>query len=83
MNNPSQNTSGAVSEGDRLELTIDRMAHGGEGIATAPDGRVVFVAGAFPGDTVLAAVEKAKKKFLRAQAVEVREAGQYLSLIHI
>lgn len=77
MNNPSQNTSGAVSEGDRLELTIDRMAHGGEGIATAPDGRVVFVAGAFPGDTVLAAVEKAKKKFLRAQAVEVREAGQY------
>lgn len=35
--------------GDALELKIDRMAHGGEGIGNAPDGRVVFVQGHFLG----------------------------------
>lgn len=42
------------------------MAHGGEGIARDDDGRVVFVAGAIPGDTVDARVTKAKKRWARA-----------------
>ena len=42
----------ALSRGDTLEFTIDRMAHGGLGMGQAPDGRVVFVPRAFPGDTV-------------------------------
>lgn len=39
----------ALSRGDTMEVTIDRMAHGGLGIGHAPDGRVVFVPRAFPG----------------------------------
>ncbi len=35
--------------GDELELTIDRLAHGGAGVARA-EGYVVFVRGAVPGD---------------------------------
>ncbi|MCF8713037.1 TRAM domain-containing protein, partial [Corynebacterium parakroppenstedtii] len=47
-------TESTMSRGDSLEVTIDRMAHGGEGIGQAPDGRVVFVPRAFPGDVVKA-----------------------------
>lgn len=61
--------------GETLRLTIDRMAHGGEGIATAPDGRVVFVSGAFPGDTVDVEITKVKKKFVRGHAQKVVSAG--------
>ena len=63
--------------GDALELKIDRMAHGGEGIGNAPDGRVVFVQGAFPGDAVKARVTKAKKSFAHAQLDRVIEAGPH------
>lgn len=47
------------------------MAHGGEGIADAPDGRVVFVRGAIPGDTVEATLTKVKKRWARAEAKAV------------
>lgn len=68
-----------MAEGDvadsTLTLRVDRMAHGGEGIATDAAGRVVFVAGAVPGDLVRAEVVKAKKRWARARLVEVVEAG--------
>lgn len=59
----------------RLELRITRMAHGGEGIGTDPDGRVIFVAGALPGDTVAATITKAKKRWARADLREVVDAS--------
>lgn len=58
-------------------FTVTRMAHGGEGIATAEDGRVVFVAGAYPGDQVRAELTKVKKRFARARTLEVLETGRY------
>jgi 23S rRNA (uracil1939-C5)-methyltransferase len=58
------------SRGDVLELTIDSLAHGGNGVARA-DGYVVFVAGAVPGDRVRAVVGKAKKAYAEARTVEV------------
>ena len=60
------------SRGDVLELTIDSLAHGGNGVARR-DGYVVFVAGAVPGDRVRAVVGKAKKAYAEARAVEVVE----------
>jgi 23S rRNA (uracil1939-C5)-methyltransferase len=39
--------------GDKLELTVDSLAFGGAGVARL-DGYVVFVAGAIPGDRVVA-----------------------------
>jgi 23S rRNA (uracil1939-C5)-methyltransferase len=56
--------------GDRLELTIDSLAQGGAGVARR-EGYVVFVAGALPGDTVLAEVGKAKRAYAEARAIEI------------
>jgi 23S rRNA (uracil1939-C5)-methyltransferase len=56
--------------GDRLELTIDSLAHGGAGVARS-DGYVVFVSGALPGDTVLAEIGKSKRAYAEARALEV------------
>ena len=58
------------SRGDVLELTIDSLAHGGNGVARL-EGYVVFVAGALPGDRVRAVVGKAKKAYAEARAIEI------------
>jgi 23S rRNA (uracil1939-C5)-methyltransferase len=58
--------------GDELTLTIDRLAYGGKGVARA-DGFVVFVAGALPGDTVRARIEKSKRAYGEARTLEVVE----------
>jgi 23S rRNA (uracil1939-C5)-methyltransferase len=60
------------SRGDTLELTVDSLAHGGNGVARL-DGYVVFVAGAVPGDRVRAVVGKAKRAYAEARTVEVLE----------
>jgi 23S rRNA (uracil1939-C5)-methyltransferase len=60
------------ARGDELELTVDSLAHGGNGVARL-DGYVVFVAGAVPGDRVRAVVGKAKRAYAEARAVEVLE----------
>ena len=60
------------SRGDELELTVDSLAHGGNGVARH-DGYVVFVAGAVPGDRVRAVVGKAKRAYAEARAIEVVE----------
>ena len=60
------------SRGDVLELTIDSLAHGGNGVARL-EGYVVFVAGAVPGDRVRATVGKSKKAYAEARAIEIVE----------
>jgi 23S rRNA (uracil1939-C5)-methyltransferase len=58
--------------GDELELQIESLAFGGEGIARLGDGGyVVFVAGAVPGDRVRAVVHKRKRSYAHARTVEV------------
>ncbi len=60
--------------GDELELRIDSLAFGGEGIARLGDGGyVVFVAGGIPGDRVRAVVHKRKRNYAHARAVEILE----------
>jgi len=58
--------------GDELELSVDALAFGGDGIARA-DSYVVFVAGAIPGDRVRARVFKAKRAYGHARVVELLE----------
>ena len=71
--------------GDELELRIESLAFGGEGVARLDDtpsgihpegsrqagGYVVFVAGAVPGDRVRAVVYKRKRSYAHARAVEI------------
>ncbi len=62
--------------GQELELTIESLAHGGEGVARLGEhGYVVFVAGAIPGDRVRALVYKRKRSYAHARTVEVLEAS--------
>ena len=64
--------AGRPARGDELELTVESLAHGGRGIARR-EGYVVFVAGALPGDRVLARVGKAKRGYAEASALEILE----------
>jgi 23S rRNA (uracil1939-C5)-methyltransferase len=62
--------------GDELELRIESLAFGGEGVARLGDsGYVVFVAGAIPGDLVRAVVHKRKRSYAHARTVEILEPG--------
>jgi 23S rRNA (uracil1939-C5)-methyltransferase len=60
--------------GDELELTIDTLAYGGDGVARL-EGYVVFVAGALPGDRVRAVIGKRKRAYAEARAVEILQPG--------
>jgi 23S rRNA (uracil1939-C5)-methyltransferase len=58
--------------GDELELQVESLAFGGEGVARLGDGGyVVFVAGAVPGDRVRAVVYKRKRSYAHARAIEI------------
>jgi 23S rRNA (uracil1939-C5)-methyltransferase len=63
---------GRPQRGDELELEIESLAYGGEGVARLGDGGyVVFVAGAIPGDRVRAVVHKRKRSYAHARTLEV------------
>jgi 23S rRNA (uracil1939-C5)-methyltransferase len=58
--------------GDVLELAIESLAFGGEGVARlGQGGYVVFVAGAIPGDRVRAVVHRRKRSYAHARTLEV------------
>lgn len=59
-----------VRQGEELELRIDSLAYGGNGVARH-DGFVVFVRGGLPGDRVRARVTKVKRGFADAAAEAV------------
>ena len=64
----------ALNVGDRIELTIDDMAFGGEGVGRI-DGFVVFVPFVISGETVLVEITEKKKAFARAKPLQVLEAS--------
>jgi tRNA/tmRNA/rRNA uracil-C5-methylase (TrmA/RlmC/RlmD family) len=67
--------SPAVSVGQRLLVTIERLVFQGSGMGRSPDGRVVFVPYAAPGDLAEVEVTEAREDFMRADLVEVRSPG--------
>lgn len=54
-----------------MPIEVTRIAHGGEGIGQLADGRVVFIPGAIPGDTVDAEITKSKKRWARAELTDI------------
>ncbi len=63
-----------VTRDQELDLRIDSLAFGGNGVARV-DGYVVFVRRGLPGDLVRARVTKVKRSHAEALAVEVLEPG--------
>ncbi|MBE6479248.1 MAG: 23S rRNA (uracil(1939)-C(5))-methyltransferase RlmD [Olsenella sp.] len=62
-------------QGEKLRLCVERMAYGPEAVAHDDDGKVVFVAGAVPGDVVMARVTQDSPTLCHAVVEEVVEAG--------
>jgi 23S rRNA (uracil1939-C5)-methyltransferase len=63
-----------VTRDEELELEIESLAYGGNGVARL-DGYVVFVRRGLPGDRVRARVTKVKRSHAEALATDVLRAG--------
>jgi 23S rRNA (uracil1939-C5)-methyltransferase len=63
-----------VHKGEELELSIESLAYGGNGVARH-DGFVVFVRGGLPGDRVRARVTKVKRGFAEGFTSALLEPG--------
>lgn len=59
----------------RVELTVEGLAAGGEGLARLDSGRVVFVPRTAPGDRVLAELTEDRARWARGRVVELRSGG--------
>lgn len=59
-----------------MEIRIDSLAVGGDGIGRAADGRVVFVPAALPGELVRVTITEERRSMLRGAVVEVLEASE-------
>ena len=73
---PSDNVSTdqpRTAAGDLVTLSLDGWAHGGEAVGRLPEGMACFVAHALPGETVTARISEKKKRWARAELVEVLE----------
>ena len=58
-----------------VELRTERIAAGGDSIGHLPDGRVVFVRGALPGELVSVELTRERRDHARATVTEVLEAA--------
>lgn len=58
-----------------MRVVIDSLAYGGAGVARAEDGRIVFVEGACPGDTLEVTIAEEHPRFIRATIAEVLDAS--------
>jgi 23S rRNA (uracil1939-C5)-methyltransferase len=67
-----------MTAGDRgsvIEIVIDSLAAGGDGVGRDASGRVTFVPQTAPGDRARVRIVQAKSRFARAELVEVVEPG--------
>jgi 23S rRNA (uracil1939-C5)-methyltransferase len=63
-----------VGKGEELELRIDSLAFGGNGVGRH-EGFVVFVRGGLPGDRVVARITKVKRGFAEGVVSQLLEPG--------
>jgi tRNA/tmRNA/rRNA uracil-C5-methylase (TrmA/RlmC/RlmD family) len=61
----------SIGDTESLELDVGEIAGGGGCVGHAPDGRVVFVRHALPGERIVAHVTSSTTSFIRADATEV------------
>ena len=57
------------------EVVIEKLVHGGSGLARLESGQTVFVSGVIPGERALIRVRKRKKGFLEADLVRILSAS--------
>jgi 23S rRNA (uracil1939-C5)-methyltransferase len=69
----SSTLAAAPRLGEIVELRIDALAAGGDGVGRTPDGRVVFVPMTAPGDRVRARIEALHPRYARAELEQIIE----------
>lgn len=57
------------------DVTVEKLVHGGQGLAELADGRKVFVWNALPGERIRARLIKQKRSYAEAIAEEILEAS--------
>ncbi|MEL6983419.1 MAG: TRAM domain-containing protein [Actinomycetota bacterium] len=72
---PDRPAGPSVEAGQRFELTVDRAATGGAAIGAGPDGRIVFVPDAIPGERVTVDAAVVHRNRIEATLVDVVEAS--------
>jgi 23S rRNA (uracil1939-C5)-methyltransferase len=58
-----------------VSVPVSRIAFGGDGVGRLPDGKVCFIPGALPGETVRAEITHEAKSFARAGLLDVTAAS--------
>ncbi|MCF0220662.1 MAG: class I SAM-dependent RNA methyltransferase [Fibrobacter sp.] len=76
-NNERGTPRGPSRESCFVELRIEKMVQGGEGMGRLPDGRVCFVAGALPGELCKVLLTIQKKDFTRGRVLEILEQNPH------
>lgn len=59
-----------------FEVRVEKTAFGGDGVGSL-EGKICFVEGALPGETVIAQLLQEKRNFLRAKAIKVLESSPF------
>ena len=58
-----------------IELSVNRLAYGGDGISTLPNGKTIFIRGALPGDKVQVHIDEERSKFCKGHTESIIEAS--------
>jgi 23S rRNA (uracil1939-C5)-methyltransferase len=58
---------------ERIELTIEKLVHGGSGLGRLANGQAVFVSGVLPSERVLVELRRRRKGMLEAALIAVLE----------
>lgn len=61
--------------GERAEIQLDGITHGGEAVGRLPDGRVCFVPYALPGERVQVEVVEERRRWTRGRLLDVLVAS--------
>jgi 23S rRNA (uracil1939-C5)-methyltransferase len=56
---------------ERSEVSIEKLVHGGSGLARLDTGQAVFVAGVLPGERVAVRIKSRRKGFLQADVLDI------------
>ena len=65
-----------------MNLTVEKLVYGGDGLTRLPDGKAVFLPFVLPGEEVSATVVQEKSSFARASLDEVLKPSQHRISAH-
>ncbi len=73
--NKSPDSASLPSRGDMLEIAIEKVIFGGDGLARLPQGFVLFVPFAAEGDRLRVRITEKKAQHARAEIVDILQPG--------